>query len=62
MKVYVLHYSYYEESEVHGVYTEETMKKEMARYVEQGRARIEKMIAEQEARFRCRELRLLRPK
>ena len=50
MKVYVLHYSHYEESEVHGVYTEEAMKKELAQYAECGRERNEKAIAEQKRR------------
>jgi hypothetical protein len=51
MKVYVLHYSYYEESEIRGVYTEEAMKQELAQYAEWGRAYNEKSIAEQERRI-----------
>jgi chromosome segregation ATPase len=51
MKVYVLHYSYYEESEVRGVYTEDAMRKELTQYAEWGRAHNEKSIAEQERRI-----------
>ena len=48
MKVYVLHYAYYEESEIRGVYAEDAMKKELARYAEWGRAHNEKAITSQE--------------
>lgn len=51
MKVYVLHYCDYDESEVRGVYTEEAMKKELAMYVEWGRERERVMITDQEARI-----------
>jgi septal ring factor EnvC (AmiA/AmiB activator) len=51
MKVYVLHYAYYEESEVRGVYTEDAMRKELAQYAEWGRKHNEKSIAEQERRI-----------
>ena len=51
MKVYVLHYACYEESEVRGVYTEDEMKKELARYADWVRANNEKTIAEQEHRI-----------
>lgn len=51
MKVYVLHYAYYEESEIRGVYTEDAMKKEIAQYAEWGRVSNEKAIAEQEQRI-----------
>jgi seryl-tRNA synthetase len=51
MKVYVLHYAYYEESEIRGVYTEDAMKKELAQYAELGKARNAKEIAEQEQRI-----------
>ena len=51
MKVYVLHYAYYEESEVKGVYTEDAMKKELEMYAGWGRAHNEKAIAEQEHRI-----------
>jgi hypothetical protein len=48
MKVYVLHYAYYEESEVRGVYTEDTMKKELAQFGELGKTRNDQAIAEHE--------------
>ena len=51
MKVYVLHYAYYEESEIRGVYTEEAMQKELAQYAQWGRERNEKAIANQELRI-----------
>ena len=51
MKVYVLHYQCYDESEIHGVYTEDAMKKELAKYAEWGRERNEKAIAEQKKRI-----------
>lgn len=51
MKVYVLHYSNWDESEIHGVYTEDAMKKEMVKYAEWGRKKNEKAIAEQERRI-----------
>ena len=51
MKVYVLHYACYEESEIKGVYTEEAMRKELALYAEWGRERNEKAIVEQERRI-----------
>ena len=50
MKVYVLHYACYEESEIRGVYTEDAMKKELEMYAEWGRAHNEKAIADQERR------------
>lgn len=52
MKVYVLYYSYYDESEIRGVYTEDAMRRELARYTEQGRAKTEKMITSQESRIK----------
>ena len=51
MKVYVLHYQYYEDSEIIGVYTEEAMSKELAEYAERGRVRNEKAIVDQERRL-----------
>lgn len=51
MKVYVLHYQCYDESEVHGVYTEDAMKKELAKYAEWGREHNKKLIAEQKKRI-----------
>lgn len=51
MKVYVLHYACYEESEIKGVYTEDAMRKEMTLYAEWGRERNEKAIVEQERRI-----------
>lgn len=60
MKVYALHYQDYDESEVRGVYTEEAMNKELAKYAEWGRERNEKNIAEQKERLE--QLRVLRHK
>ena len=51
MKVYVLHYLYYEESTIRSVYTEEAMRQELVQYAEWGRANNEKAIAEQERRI-----------
>lgn len=52
MKVYVLHYAYYEDSEIKGVYTEEAMKKELEMYAQWGRANNERAIANQERRIK----------
>ena len=51
MKVYVLHYQHYDESEIHGVYTEDAMKKELAKYAEWGREHNKKAIVEQKKRL-----------
>ena len=51
MKVYVLHYAYYEESEVRGVYTEDAMNKELAQYAEWGREHNNSTIAEYERKI-----------
>jgi hypothetical protein len=51
MKVYVLHYSYYDESEVLGVYTEGAMKNEISQYARLGKERNDKTIIEQERRI-----------
>ena len=37
MKVYLLQYCYYEDSETQGVYTQEAMEREKKTYVEEGR-------------------------
>ena len=51
MKVFVLHYSHWEESEIKGVYTEDAMKKELAQYAKWGREYNDRAIAEQEKRI-----------
>ena len=51
MKVYVLHYSYYEESEVRGVYTEDAMNKELAQYANWGREHNNRTIDEYEKKI-----------
>lgn len=51
MKVFVLHYSHWDESEIHGVYTEDAMKKELIRYTEWGREKNNKAILEQTKRI-----------
>ena len=45
MKVYVLYYSNWDESEIRGVYSEAGMKKEMANYAKYGREIVERYVA-----------------
>jgi len=51
MKVYVLHYYHWDESEIRGVYSEEGMNKEKAKFAKYGKEYIENISSDIEERM-----------